>query len=305
MYKLILSLVCAFNALPAAARGPGADSTRCYTHYGSSSTACKTTWTTHYTRCTITTSTIKTVTTVAPVPTVTSTVTSVFTVRTGTLTIPAPSNFLPIQSTLPGSSYDGRYSVPPFRRRDGARNLVIRGLPDLKSRFLKPGMKPKAVECHRWTHEKCITTTQTLTVTSTIVPTGSPVVVTRTVNTTTTLSSTTFYAACATNNIADRYRDNPLAIDLRNYDPDGVLSTVALTTYGCCVAAFTLPPSTGIPTFWGSLFGSDPDCMVSYQTTCPGGQNEYQFFCENGTDNGSSGGAVGNTVCGEFIPVSG
>jgi hypothetical protein len=94
-----------------------------------------------------------------------STVTTTSTVTSDTTsTVPASASFTPIQTSLPGSTYGGSGGPDPVSKRDLGISLNPRSS---KNSLILGKSYQQGVQCYRWAHKKCTTTTTT--VTSTVV----------------------------------------------------------------------------------------------------------------------------------------
>ncbi|OCT52290.1 hypothetical protein CLCR_08591 [Cladophialophora carrionii] len=337
-FAVLLVFISAVTAAPGGPPGfPGGGGhqpypTSCYTSVVSRRPGHPTTrWSTVTTSCTSTRTVISTI-----IPTTTSTVTSSVTVTStadtttstaittstttsvetsittttttetstvegvSTSVVPASSAFLPVETTVPGASFeqDPDASVSAKRR---AVNIDVSAKADLgvpkrnwSPSYIKPGV-PGNVGCYEY-HSRCATTTTTLTVTastSTVITTStstSTVTTTPGATTTSTItatetsteistetstattevtsftSTTTSYAACATENQAQYVNTLPIIGFLGNGTP---LSTGATSLYECCVSAILNP--------LGAIWAWDIDgesCLIALSAdgVCAAGQ---------------------------------
>ncbi|KIW67840.1 hypothetical protein PV04_07064 [Phialophora macrospora] len=243
---------------------------------------------------TSTTTTVETSTTTATT-TETSTVSAV-----STSVVPASAGFLPIETTLPGASYDQDIDVSVVVKRrpvnvgvSASANVAV-PKQNWSPSYIKPGA-PGNVGCYEY-HSQCTTTTTTLTVTgststvittstststvtttpgatitSTVTATETSTAVTTATSTTTTQSTsftatTTTYAACATNNLANYVNTLPIIGFSGNGSP---LSTDATSEYECCVSAILNP----LGALWAWTFDSST-CLIALAAdgVCAAGQ---------------------------------
>lgn len=181
---------------------PSGYSSVCYTNMGSSPAPYSTTWSNSYTDCASTvTSTVNATVTSATTSTVLSTTTTTVIQSTNTLTstqtatststatvtvttvvatvtttttststnlIPASSGFVPVQSSLPGSSYSGSGGADPIaKRHEGAVRLGRADQPisNGTSPFLG---YPNGVSCVAFTSANCSSVATTVTSTQTV-----------------------------------------------------------------------------------------------------------------------------------------
>ena len=286
--------------LSAAAQGQHPYSSKCYTHMATTRhSPVRTTWSTDYTKCTSTkTSTVTT--TITPSQGTITTTTTVTVNTDSTSTVPAPATFLPVQDTLPGSSYSGSGGADPIAKR-GVLHARAHARAQSKSKPKPSGHNifkwqyPQGVNCWQWRPSpKCITTTVTSTTTKTA---ATPISSTVTSTTTTTVvtSTTTLYAACATNNLADLYNGQ----GFQDIDGGGVAytnsdNTDTPTAYDCCVAAITDP---NVAAAWIYVPGQTNGCYIGIQPQ-GGVCDQTVDVITAGLNGGGTEYTIGNAYCG-------
>lgn len=227
-----------------------------------------------------------------------------------TSTIPASSGFLPIQSTLPNSSFDGLIGGPDPISKRGDVSVEARTDPDTliyhgEQLFLQ------SVSCLQRSAGEASTTTRDSHLTifaspscATISPLPAVFSFTTTIVTSTSTvvtSTTSVYAACATNNFADRIQrpdGSYLLIDGGTNFYAGVATEDAASGYDCCVDALTYDEPTSQGDIYGGVFEFDPGsntCYIPGTYTC---MNQSQALFEALT--GPSAPVIlGNGYCGE------
>ncbi|KAF2483727.1 hypothetical protein BDY17DRAFT_353822 [Neohortaea acidophila] len=276
--------------------------TWCYTTWGKGAVPYHTDWSTKYTPCTsvvtstktkartlppststvthtvttVTTATTSTETdtatntitdTVTNTNTETDTTTTVSTSTTATSTVATSPGFLPVQSTLPGSSYSGSAGPDPVVKREPEPAAMVEARKPSGQALVgfNRNLHPHGVNCIQQTHSSCAKTTRTVTSVSEITP--SPVIVgttatetdtiypsatititTETTTTSTTSTSTTttttatnivyatatVYAACAENNLADAVDGQVIGETLNNNMADKFVTVSGITSaYDC------------------------------------------------------------------------
>ncbi|KIW32061.1 uncharacterized protein PV07_03635 [Cladophialophora immunda] len=363
-------------------RGPGSQSTStlCYTKMATTPAVWRTTtsWTTHYTPCTSTTtvtvtktstpsqgtSTSTVVTTTTSIgPTVTDTASSTLTVTntqstttTSTVsttttttttssvasTVPAPVAFIPVQTSLPGSSYTGSGGSSPVSKK---RDLVHEALvpksnvePSAQIPPHGPGISPnqqripQGVTCQMWQPSpRCsvstATTTTTVTgptpppttttVTSTVTVTSTPgatttVISTTTTTTTSTETDVTTSTSTETDTVFSTTTTVYAACATNNfadqYDSQGIGNVIPYGVGGAYAAYDTLEGVDAYQCCVGALHSTDQIFIWAWfpDNSCIMGGNPPGGVCSQATGETSvvTGGdlVVGNGPCGEVLP---
>ncbi|KAF2486892.1 hypothetical protein BDY17DRAFT_332177 [Neohortaea acidophila] len=301
--------------------------TSCTTEYGKSRLPWHTHWSTYWEPCTTTRTSTRVViaspstithttivteqgppTTITQSVTVTQisgTIVTASTTYTSTSTVPASAGFVPVQSSLPGSTYSGSGGADPVAKRD-----------TLDHSNLDAQKYVVGVECHVWKPGHCVQTVTTVTSTKQASPTTITVTqhlqttgTTTLTSTTTTISTSivtntptivsTVYAACATNNLADYYGTYPIAgasfVSTSGAD--------AGSAYDCCVLALQTP-NTQVFVFQSAGDGLPSTCQLlsNPSVVCDGQTSGSYIAWSAGTSLPLA--AVGNAYCGEVTSFS-
>ncbi|KAF2429019.1 hypothetical protein EJ08DRAFT_698812 [Tothia fuscella] len=273
--------------------------------------------------------------------------TSIFTVTmtsttslVSTSTVAASAGFLPIESTLPGANFAQKKSK---RNSHDAHDTVKEEHFDLFN-ISFTAYTPQVVKRLQGEEYVISTIQETLIVqaspsstvitkTSTVTETKSPstysskitvtststntvLVVTTTTSTTTTtsFSTTTAYAACASNNIANRVNNKPIlnAATANNGRGNSDITLVNIATnittaYDCCVASLNNPAT--IIFFFIAFPDGELVCRIAESATCaPIDQVGQDFTAQVSDTEGFPDGfdqknTPGSGYCGEVVPA--